>query len=73
MNLDPTPPWNNPVQGLRDAQTRVVNAASKIAADGVSDPAPVVELLAARTQLKANAKVVRTLDQTLGSLIDTLG
>ncbi len=73
MNIEPSPAWNNAVQGIQNAQNRAVKAASRIGSEGVAaSPDADIELMLSRVELKANAKVVRTLDQMVGGLLDTL-
>lgn len=46
------------------------NAAGAQLANGEIDPQPVVDLMEAKASVKANAMVMRTADEMLGSLLD---
>ena len=58
-------------RGLADAQSAAQRIANPQLEDGVEDLAvAAVDLLRAEIQVKASAAVVKTVDATIGSLID---
>ena len=57
--------------GMQKGVERMNDAAQKIA-EGNVDAEPVVETLIARTEVEANAKVVKTADEMGKSLLDIL-
>jgi hypothetical protein len=64
-------------EGLRGINTgfdRLNRAAERIARDGAGGDVAgnFVEMIKARHEVRANAKVVRAADETIGSLIDIL-
>jgi hypothetical protein len=62
------------VQGITNGITRLNRAAERIARDGAGGDLAgnMVDVLKARHEVKANAAVVRTADETIGTLIDIL-
>ncbi len=62
------------VQGIRAGFDRLDQAAGRIARDGAEGDLAgnVVELMRARQDVRANASVLRTVDETIGTLIDVL-
>jgi len=72
---------NTGLQGFQDAQSRVNQAAQDIASQGVKDStvdsidtkdltSSLVDLKVAEIDAKANAKVVQTASDVLGTLLD---
>ena len=57
--------------GMQKGVERMNDAAQEIA-EGNVDAEPVVETLIARTEVEANAKVVKTADEMSKSLLDIL-
>ena len=57
--------------GMQKGVERMNGAAQEIA-EGNVDAEPVVETLIARTEVEANAKVVKTADEMSKSLLDVL-
>ena len=67
---------NTGLEGIRKGQSQLAQAADNIAKSAGSrdntDPAEsLIELKLSANAVKASAKVVATVDQTLGKLIDT--
>jgi len=60
-----------PQTGLVRARVQVGQAAARIAREGPAVE-PAVDLLRGQHYYAANAKVLRTMDQQLGTLLDTL-
>ena len=61
----------NGLAGIQKGVERMNDAAQEIA-EGNVDAEPVVETLIARTEVEANAKVVKTADEMSKSLLDIL-
>ncbi len=72
---------NTALQGFQEAQSRVNQAAHDIASQSVTDPTvdsidpkdlttSLVELKVAEHHAKANAKVIQTASDVLGTLLD---
>ena len=62
-------------RGLAQAQRSAATVASadSMTPDQASDLAePMIDLMIARNQVEASAKVVKTMDETLGTIIDEL-
>jgi len=62
-------------RGLADAQRSASTIAStdSMTSDNASDLAEsMVNLMTARTQVEASARVVETIDETLGTIIDVM-
>ena len=57
--------------GIQRGQEGLSQAARETLESG-ADPGAVVEMKLARAQLEASAKVARVLDESMGTLIDTL-
>ena len=71
MHVDHSPAWSNAVKAIGDSQERALNAAQRIAEDGIrAVPEAHVDLMSAKMQLKANVSVVQTLDRNVGTLLD---
>jgi hypothetical protein len=62
------------VRGINSGFDRLNRAAGRIARDGAEGDMAgnVVEVMKARHEVRANAAVVRTADETIGTLIDIL-
>lgn len=71
------------VQGIQDGMLGMENAARKIARGGVDGPQgsasgngdliePIVELKLYQRSVEASAQVVKTADETLGTLLDIM-
>jgi len=60
-----------PLNGMKRASTSANNAAIKIAG-GDLDPRSFVELMGAQYTFAANAKVMKVMDETVGTLLDTV-
>lgn len=58
--------------GLRQAEQAATDIAGAVNNDEVDLTHAVVDLLQAENQVKASAQVVKTADQLIGSLIDTM-
>jgi len=58
-------------QGMARASTRLAGAAAVIGARG-PEIEPIVQTMAAKTDFKANAAVLRTADQMMGTLLDVI-
>ncbi|NDC58780.1 MAG: flagellar hook protein FlgE [Alphaproteobacteria bacterium] len=58
-------------QGMARASTRLAGAADVIVARG-PEIEPIMETMAAKTDFKANAAVLRTADQMMGALLDVI-
>lgn len=64
-------PQANALDGMMDAQARVQDAASQLAA-GNLDPAVVVSVTSAQMDFAANAKVMQTVQENTNRLLDML-
>lgn len=64
-------PQANALEGMMDAQARVQDAASQLAA-GNLDPAVVVSVTSAQMDFAANAKVMQTAQENTNRLLDML-
>lgn len=60
-----------PLTGMRKASSQANKAAIKIAG-GDLDASSFVELMGAQYTFEANAKVLKVMDETLGSLLNTI-
>jgi flagellar hook protein FlgE len=60
-----------PLNGMRNASQRANQAAIRIG-EGDINANDFVELLGARYSFEANAKVLKTMDETLGTLLNTV-
>ncbi|HDZ39665.1 MAG TPA: flagellar biosynthesis protein FlgE [Marinobacter sp.] len=71
------------IQGIQDGMSGMENAARKIARAGVDGPQgsaesgssliePIVDLKLYQRSVEASAQVVKTADETLGSLLDIM-
>jgi flagellar hook protein FlgE len=58
--------------GFRQAEQAATDIASAVNNDDAALTHSVVDLLQAENQVKASAQVVKTADQLIGSLIDTM-
>ncbi len=72
------------IQGIQDGMAGMENAARKIARGGVDGPQgtaegagnliePMVDLKIYERSVEASAQVVKTADETLGTLLDIMG
>ncbi|CUS47569.1 MAG: hypothetical protein HLUCCO02_11525 [Idiomarinaceae bacterium HL-53] len=59
------------LQGMQRSSNQVVNASERIANSGAADTAAVVDLAAGERFYTANARVLETESQMLGTLINT--
>ena len=62
---------DTPLKGMKQAYAKANNAAEKIAG-GDLDPRPFVELMGAQYSFEANAKVLKVMDEMVGTLLDTV-
>ena len=60
-----------PLTGMRKANAQANEAAIKIAG-GDLDPDSFVQLMGAQYTFEANAKVMKVMDETLGTLLNTV-
>ena len=60
-----------PLTGMRKANAQANKAAIKIAG-GDLDPGSFVELMGAQYSFEANAKVLQVMNESLGTLLDTV-
>lgn len=60
-----------PLSGMKRATATANNAAIKIAG-GDLDPKSFVELMGAQYTFAANAKSLKVMDETIGTLLDTV-
>ncbi|MBW0146921.1 flagellar biosynthesis protein FlgE [Marinobacter arenosus] len=71
------------IQGIQDGMIGMENAARKIARDGVDGPQgtsdgagslvePIIDLKLYERSVEASAQVVKTADETLGTLLDIM-
>jgi flagellar hook-associated protein FlgK len=60
-----------PLTGMRKANAQANKAAIKIAG-GDLDPGSFVELMGAQYTFEANAKVMKVMDENLGTLLNTV-
>ena len=63
------------LQGMQAGFDRLDKAAGRIARNGAEGDlaGDMVDLLRARHEVRANATVIRTADDTIGTLLDVLG
>ena len=71
MTITATNGYASAVQGLSRASATAGSAAARIAS-GEIEPRPIVELKTAEHAFKANAAVLRTLDEMNDRLLDIL-
>ena len=57
------------LQGLNKNAAEIASA-KRMDGDGADDTQPMVEMMENRQQVEASAKVLKTVDETLGSLLD---
>ncbi len=62
---------DTPLKGMRQANAKANNAAKQIS-EGDLDPRPFVELMGAQYSFEANAKVLKVMDEMVGTLLDTI-
>lgn len=71
MQIDPQPAWNTTVNAITESQERAVQAVQKLQTRGIEAATEVqTDLMSAKFQLKANTKMLNTLDRNKGSLLD---
>lgn len=71
MKISGSDAFATAVQGLRRATSQANSAAQRIV-EGEIEPRPIVELKSAEHGFKANAAVIRTLDEMDERLLDIL-
>lgn len=60
-----------PLNGMKRALGKANDASIRIA-DGELDPRSFVELMGAQYSFEANAKVLKVMDETVGTLLNTV-
>ena len=60
-----------PLSGMKKAAANANKAAYNIAGGSV-EPQSFVELMGATTMFEANAKVLKVMDESIGTLLDTV-
>jgi flagellar hook protein FlgE len=60
-----------PVKGMQRAASSMNEAAMRIG-DGDLNPQSFVKMMGAKYSFQANAAVLKTMDETLGTLLDTI-
>lgn len=65
------PNFEIPLKGMARANRDAVDAAVRVA-DGEVAPEPFVKMMGAQYNFQANAKVLNTMDEMLGTLLDTV-
>lgn len=69
MDIEKTSAWNAALAGVQNAQNRIVDALSRMAHEDVSAE-NTVAVISATNDFQANIKVMKSIDETTGYLLD---